>query len=101
MGKRAITWKKDATRNEHYNSFRGNNTIRALLPNADRPYRCPGYPVIPALYVLLPGVILFYMVQTQYVEVIAGSCFVALGALVFYGFGLHRRRLGPLLDAAP
>ena len=65
--------------------------FRALLPNTDRPYRCPGYPVIPALYVLLPGVILYYMVQTKYKEVIAGTCFVALGTLVFYAFGLQNK----------
>ncbi len=73
--------------------------FRALLPNADRPYRCPGYPVIPALYVLLPGFILYYMFQSQLVEVIAGTCFVALGALVFYSFGLDQRKRPALPDA--
>jgi basic amino acid/polyamine antiporter, APA family len=66
--------------------------FRALLPGANRPYRCPGYPITPALYVLLPGFILFYMVQDQRNEVFAGLGFIALGTLVFYAFGLQRVR---------
>ena len=66
--------------------------FRALLPDADRPYRCPGYPVVPALYVLLPAFILFYMVQSQRTEVVAGLGFIALGTLVFYACGLQRAR---------
>ena len=66
--------------------------FRALLPGAERPYRCPGYPIVPALYVLLPGIILFYMVQSQHLEVLAGVGFIALGTLVFFAFGLQRKR---------
>ena len=66
--------------------------LAALLPNADRPYRCPGYPVVPALYVVLPAFILYYMVQSQRTEVFAGLGFIALGTLVFYACGLQRAR---------
>jgi amino acid transporter len=66
--------------------------FRTLLPNADRPYRCPGYPVVPALYVVLPAFILYYMVQSQRTEVFAGLGFIALGTLVFYACGLQRAR---------
>src|SRR5207245_1250397 len=32
--------------------------LRRTMPDAPRPYRCWGYPWVPALYVILPGFIL-------------------------------------------
>ena len=35
--------------------------FRFRRPDAERPYRCPGYPVVPLLYVLLPAFVLTNM----------------------------------------
>ncbi len=53
--------------------------FRRRMPDAPRPYRCPGYPVVPALYVLLPA----YMVVSTVAE--PGTRVEALAALVFTG----------------
>jgi amino acid transporter len=57
--------------------------FRWKLPNADRPYRCVGYPVVPALYVILPGFVLVNMFQNQRIEAVTGVAFIALGTLVY------------------
>jgi amino acid transporter len=64
--------------------------FRRRWPHAERPYRCPGYPVVPALYLLLPGFILVNMFFEQPVEALAGLGFIALGAAVYVIFGLGR-----------
>jgi basic amino acid/polyamine antiporter, APA family len=58
----------------------------------NRPYRCWGYPVVPALYVLLMGcVILKYFIDPQQrTEAFVGLGFIGVGAVVY--FGLMRRR---------
>src|SRR5579875_2917836 len=58
----------------------------------ERPYRCPGYPWVPALYVILPtfiGVNMFLRQETL-VEALAGVGFIALGAAVYGVLGLGR-----------
>jgi amino acid transporter len=57
--------------------------FRRRLPHADRPYRCPGYPVVPALYLVLPALILGNMFVNQQVEALTGVAFIALGAAVY------------------
>jgi amino acid transporter len=58
--------------------------FRRRYPDAERPYRCWGYPVVPALYVLLPALILGNMFVHQQVEAVTGVAFVAAGAVVYY-----------------
>jgi amino acid transporter len=57
-----------------------------------RPYRCPGYPLVPALYVILPAFILvnMFLHKETVMEALAGVCFVALGAAVYGILGLGR-----------
>jgi amino acid transporter len=69
--------------------------FRRRMPKAERPYRCWGYPVVPALYVLLPALILGNMFVSQRVEAVAGVAFVWVGAVVYYLL-LRRRRGKPL-----
>jgi amino acid transporter len=57
--------------------------FRRRRPDAERPYRCLGYPVVPALYVILPACVLVNMFLDQTVESLAGVGFIALGALVY------------------
>jgi amino acid transporter len=58
--------------------------FRRKYPDAERPYRCWGYPVVPALYLVLPALILGNMFFNQQVEALTGVLFIALGALVYY-----------------
>ncbi|HTU19756.1 MAG TPA: amino acid permease [Gemmataceae bacterium] len=64
--------------------------FRRRRPNVERPYRCPGYPLVPALYVLLPAFVLVNMFRQETVEALAGVGFIALGAVVYGVLGLGR-----------
>jgi basic amino acid/polyamine antiporter, APA family len=64
--------------------------FRRRRPDAERPYRCPGYPLVPALYVILPAFVLVNMFRHETVEALAGVGFIALGAVVYGVFGLGR-----------
>jgi amino acid transporter len=57
--------------------------FRRTRPDAERPYRCWGYPVVPALYVILPALVLFNMCFERQLQVVGGTLFVGLGALVY------------------
>lgn len=68
--------------------------FRRRFPDAPRPYRCIGYPVVPALYVILPALILGNMFVKQRMEALIGVGFIALGAVVYYlVFGGGPKRL--------
>jgi APA family basic amino acid/polyamine antiporter len=58
--------------------------FRKTRPDAPRPYRCWGYPVVPALYVL--GALLFVAntLMTQPKESIAGLLILAIGVPVYF-----------------
>jgi APA family basic amino acid/polyamine antiporter len=70
--------------------------FRRKLTHVPRPYRCPGYPVVPALYLVLPALILGNMFVNQQVEALAGVAFISLGAAVY---GLFLR--GPAQADSP
>jgi amino acid transporter len=71
--------------------------FRWRLPNAERPYRCPGYPFVPALYFVLPAFVLCNMFFAQPVEALAGVGFIFAGALMYFVFGLQNTAPGPAL----
>jgi APA family basic amino acid/polyamine antiporter len=58
--------------------------FRRRLPNVERPYRCWGYPVVPALYLILPVMVLSNMFVHQQAEALTGVGFIALGACVYF-----------------
>src|SRR5690606_22406448 len=65
--------------------------LRKKMPDAERPYRTLGYPVLPALYVFLAAsvaVILLVAPQTR-AQALAGLGFVLVGIPVYH---LWRRR---------
>jgi amino acid transporter len=68
--------------------------FRRTRPDTERPYRCWGYPVVPALYVFLPLFVLVNMFVDQPHEAIAGVVFINLGAFVYKMLGLNRRNGG-------
>jgi basic amino acid/polyamine antiporter, APA family len=60
--------------------------LRKLRPEAERPYRVVGYPVLPALYIILASaiaVILLIAGQTR-AQAISGLVIVLLGVPVFF-----------------
>ena len=65
--------------------------FRWKYPDAERPYRCWGYPWVPALYVILPALILGNMFVTPKLQMEAaiGTAFITLGAAVYYAAGLR------------
>jgi amino acid transporter len=64
--------------------------FRRRWPDAERPYRCLGYPLVPALYVILPAYVLVNMFLHQQAEALAGVGFIALGALTYGVLGLGK-----------
>jgi amino acid transporter len=64
--------------------------FRRRFPDAERPYRCLGYPVVPLLYVLLPAFILINMFFRQTVEAVTGVGFIVAGVAVYFLLGLDR-----------
>src|SRR5262249_32640236 len=61
------------------------------------PYRCPFYPVLPAVYVLCLAEVLFNMFNKQQTEALTGVGFILVGAIVYVLFG---RRSGSNAAAA-
>jgi amino acid transporter len=64
--------------------------FRRRLPNVERSYRCWGYPVVPALYLILPAMVLGNMFVHQQAEALTGVGFISLGALVYYLTGINK-----------
>jgi amino acid transporter len=58
--------------------------FRKRLPDVERQYRCWGYPVVPALYVLIMAMVAVNMFMNQQVESLTGLGFIGLGALVYF-----------------
>jgi amino acid transporter len=71
--------------------------FRWKRPDAPRPYRCFGYPVTPALYLLLPGYVIFSTLYDPETlpQALTALAFVAAGVVVYYAFGLWRGRAAP------
>jgi basic amino acid/polyamine antiporter, APA family len=72
--------------------------FRRREPNLERPYRVWGYPVVPAVFVLVSAALLYYTF-TDNLKSSAGGCLAILaGVPVFYFFA---RRRAATLPAAP
>ena len=66
--------------------------FRRREPDAVRPYRVWGYPVVPALFVLASAVLLYYTFTDNLLNSALGCLVILAGVPVFYYF--RRRRLG-------
>jgi hypothetical protein len=64
--------------------------FRQRLPSAERPYRCPGYPVVPAVYIGVMSLVVTNMFLHQRTEALVGLGFIGVGAVVYMGFGRLR-----------
>jgi APA family basic amino acid/polyamine antiporter len=60
--------------------------LRQTRPNADRPYRAFGYPIVPALYLISAVVILLVLFVYRPATTIPGVVIVLLGVPVYFLF---------------
>lgn len=63
--------------------------LRRTRPDAPRPYRALGYPVLPALYIIFALFVEWALLTHKTARSIAGLCIVAVGVPVYF---LWRRR---------
>ena len=73
---------------------------RRRQPNAVRPFRVPGYPVTPLLFVLAAGLLVLNTVVTQPVRAVGGLAVVALGVPAFLVWRARSRRPPPAVPLA-
>jgi basic amino acid/polyamine antiporter, APA family len=60
--------------------------LRKTMPNAERPYRAFGYPVVPALYLISATVILTILFLYRTATTIPGVVIVLIGVPVYFAF---------------
>lgn len=74
--------------------------LRRRIPLASRGdlFRIPGYPVLPAIFVLVAIVVVFSVVSSSPEQAARGAILLALGIPVFY---YQRRRHGRIVGGAP
>lgn len=71
--------------------------LRYTRPHAERPYRCPGFPLVPALFVLLSGALIANTIIASPVDSAQGLGLLASGAVLYPFF---KGRYGGPDDAA-
>ena len=69
--------------------------LRRKMPDAPRPYRVLGYPVMPLLFVFVAAWLVANTIRTNPVESAAGLCIIALGVPVYVFFRWSRRGAQP------
>ena len=65
--------------------------LRFTRPNAPRPYKAFGYPIVPALYIAGAGTIMCVLVVYRPMTTWPGFVLVALGVPVYLIWRLTRR----------
>jgi len=74
---------------------------RRRLPNAPRPFRVPGYPVTPLLFVLSAAGLVLNTMITQPMRAALGIGVVLLGTPAFFAWRARSRRLALLNATTP
>jgi APA family basic amino acid/polyamine antiporter len=64
--------------------------FRRREPDAIRPYRVLGYPVVPALFVAASALLLYYTFRDNLQNSLLGTVVILAGIPVFYGFSRRR-----------
>jgi amino acid transporter len=57
--------------------------FRKTLRDVERPYRCPGYPLVPLAHILIMVAVLVNMFVNQRTEALVGIAFIVVGAGVY------------------
>ncbi len=68
--------------------------FRRRLPDAPRPYRAWGYPVVPALFLLVTAFLLVNTLVATPKQAILGLALIALGLPVYYFWSRHGAAVG-------
>jgi APA family basic amino acid/polyamine antiporter len=72
------------------------------LPDAERPYRMWGYPLVPGLYIAGASLILIVLFAYQPTTTFPGLAIVLLGVPVYFGFErLNRVRVREETQVSP
>ena len=66
--------------------------LRKLRPNAERPYRAFGYPLVPALYIICASVILGILFIYRPATTFPGVLIVLIGVPVYFFFRYRMQR---------
>jgi amino acid transporter len=64
--------------------------LRAREPDAPRPFRVPGYPVVPAIFVLMCAWLLWKSLEYHGKHALVGVGVLAVGAVIMLFAGKHR-----------
>ena len=70
--------------------------FRRTEPDAPRAYRCWGYPVVPALFIVAAAILLVYTFSANVRNSLIGTAIILLGIPVFYYFRNNNRRYAHL-----
>lgn len=65
--------------------------LRRRFPDVPRPFRTPGYPLTPVLFVLAAGAVVLSTFLSQPVNALAGIGLILLGIPVYFVFALQRK----------
>jgi APA family basic amino acid/polyamine antiporter len=66
--------------------------FRQRDPDADRPYRVWGYPLVPAVFVLVSAVLLYFTFKGNLTNSVYGTLAILAGIPVFYVFRMLKQR---------
>lgn len=76
--------------------------LRRKMPDAPRPYRTFGYPVVPLIFVLLSILLIFNTLVASPLESVTGLLLIALGLPVYWYYQTRSKSLKtPHLDKPP
>jgi APA family basic amino acid/polyamine antiporter len=67
--------------------------LRRLRPEAERPYRTWGYPLMPALYILAAAVILAILFVYRAATTFPGLVIVLIGVPLYFAFRRSSARI--------
>jgi APA family basic amino acid/polyamine antiporter len=65
--------------------------LRRKMPNAERPYKTLGYPIIPLVFVVVALWLIINTLVARRVESVAGLALIALGVPLYFYFKLRQR----------
>jgi APA family basic amino acid/polyamine antiporter len=74
--------------------------LRRRMPDAERPYKTLGYPLVPLLFILTAAWLVVNTITTNPVESVVGLSLIALGLPVFIYFKRKRARAVMEMSAA-
>jgi APA family basic amino acid/polyamine antiporter len=67
--------------------------FRRTEPDAPRPYKTWGYPIVPALFILASSVVLFYTFKAKVINSLVATAVILAGIPVFLMFSNRGRKL--------